>query len=360
MFKVLLGLAGLAVGLGAIAFVALRIPAVTDTLAGREIRRQLSEQRHDLFEPDALRVLLCGTSSPMPDPTRAKSCVAVFAADRYWLIDVGPGSANRLSVLRVDGSRLGAVLLTHFHSDHIGDLGELNMLTWVAGRILPLRVYGPPGVERVVAGFNEAYALDSGYRSAHHGSGFVPLEASRMRADIIEEPKYGEGPKQVLEIAGLTITAFPVRHDPVRPAYGYRFDYLGRSVVVSGDTAKTPSLVEAAQGVDVLVHEAQANHMVDKIGEIARELGRDRIAKIMDDIRSYHTTPIQAAEAANDAGAKLLVLTHLVPPPSNAVAQDIFTRGMNDVRRDGWVLGEDGLLITLPKDSDAVTVGTAD
>jgi len=356
MPKVLLGLIGLGAGVGAIVVVALQIPAVTDTLAAREIEHRLSEQRHELFEPDALRILLCGTGSPFPDPNRAKACVAVFAADRYWLVDVGPGSANVLTMLGVDGSRIGGVLLTHFHSDHIGDLGEINMLTWAEGRLLPLRVFGPPGVERVVAGFDEAYALDSEYRNAHHGETFMPLATSRMQAEVIEEPKYGEGPKKVFEIAGLTVTAFPVSHDPVRPAYGYRFDYLGRSVAISGDTAKTPALVDAAKGVDVLVHEAEAGHMVDKIGEIALQVGRPRVAQIMGDIRTYHTSPIQAAEAANEIGSALLVLTHLVPPPPNAVAERIFTRGVNEARREGWVLGEDGLLVTLPGGGEAVEV----
>ena len=89
---------------------------------------------------------------------------------------------------------------------------------------------------------------------------------------------------------------------------------------------------------------------------MASEVGRERIAKIMGDIPDYHATPVVAAEAANEAGAKLLVLTHLVPPPPNAIAADIFMRGVNEVRPDGWIIGEDGMLITLPKDSDAVTV----
>jgi ribonuclease Z len=87
MGKIFLGIIGAAVGLGAVAFVALRVPLVTDTLATRAIEQRLGQQRHELLEPDALRVLLCGTSSALPHPTRAKACAAVFAADRYWVVD---------------------------------------------------------------------------------------------------------------------------------------------------------------------------------------------------------------------------------------------------------------------------------
>src|SRR6185369_2133295 len=107
---------------------------------------------------------------------------AVFAAGRFWVVDTGPGSWNRLALERVDGKRIGAILLTHFHSDHIGDLGEFNLQTWGAGRPDPLRVFGPPGVERVVTGFQEAYALDTEYRIAHHGADFLSPKINRMQA----------------------------------------------------------------------------------------------------------------------------------------------------------------------------------
>lgn len=332
----------------------LRIPAVEDALVRRVTERLVAVSGDALYAPDALRVALCGTSAPLPDEHRAKACTAVFAAGRLWVVDTGPGSWNRIALWRLDARRIGAVLFTHFHSDHIGDLGEFNLQTWAAGRPEPLRVFGPPGVERVVAGFAEAYALDTRYRILHHGADFLPEGVARMQAMPVTIPA-GTVSLPILEHEGLRISAFPVDHRPIVPAYGYRFDYRGRSVVVSGDTAKTPSLVAAAEGADVLVHEAQANHLIATIGEVAAAAGRDRVAKIMADIPSYHTTPVEAAEQANAAHVRLLVLSHLNPTPPNRFAVRPFLRGVAEVRPTGWVLGDDGLVVELPADSDVVT-----
>jgi ribonuclease Z len=227
----------------------------------------------------------------------------------------------------------------------------------VAGCEQPLRVFGPPGVERVVAGFSEAYALDSQYRTAHHGADFLPPEVGRMQAVVVPGPAAGTGPAVVLDEGGLKITAVAVDHAPIRPAYGYRFDYRGRSVVVSGDTVKNAALAALAHGADVLVHEAQANHLVALLAGEAHRSGRDRIAKLLGDIPSYHTSPVQAAEVANEAGVKLLVLYHLTPPPQAGIMVRAFVRGVDAVRPTDWVLGDDGLIVTLPANSSAVEVG---
>ena len=361
MRRMILWLLVIALGLAALVFVALQFPSIQDRVMRRALTRLAGQQASELFEPDALRVLLCGTSSPLPHPTRAKPCVAIFAGGRFYAVDVGLGSWNRLAGWRVDAGRLGGVLLTHFHSDHIGELGEFDLQSWVAGRPGPLPVYGPPGVERVVAGFEEAYALDAGYRTIHHGSELLPPDVGRMQAQVIDRSSDPGGDRMlVLEENGLRITAFEVDHAPVAPAYGYRFDYRGRSVVVSGDTVKSPTLVEVSRGADVLVHEAQANHIVALIGEAAAQVGRPRVAKIMSDIPDYHTTPVEAAEVANEAGVGLLVLYHLTPPPPLALIERVFVRGVSEVREDDWILADDGLLVELPVDSDEVVVSQLD
>jgi ribonuclease Z len=299
-------------------------------------------------------VLICGSASPLPHPTRARPCTAIFAAGKLWVVDVGPGSWNHLGSWRVPAD-LGAVLLTHFHSDHVGELGEWNLQSWVNGREAPLTVIGPEGVQRVVSGFNDAYALDRGYRTAHHGADFLPPATGVMVPAPIA---FADGAKAAVvhDADRLRITAFLVDHAPIAPAVGYRFDWRGRSVVVSGDTVKNANLIRAAKGADVLVHEAQANHIVAIMREVAAET-RPRAAKILGDIPSYHTSPVQAAEAANEAGVKLLVLSHLTPPPPNALIARMFVRGVKEVRATGWVMADDGLLITLPADSSTIKRG---
>ncbi len=349
----LLGIgAGVVIVLLAVLAVASRLPAVQDRVMDRVIPRLLV-QSSALFEQDALRVLVCGSAGPLPHPTRERPCLAVFAGGRFHVVDAGPGSWNNLAQWRVDGSRVGAVLLTHLHSDHIGELGEVDLQTWVAGRPSPLRVFGPTGVEGVVAGFEQAYALDTGYRITHHGAELLNPERGRMMPMPVSSGV-------VLEQEGLVVTAFAVDHDPVKPAFGYRFDYRGRSVVVSGDTTKDPRVVEAARGADVLLHEAQADHIVARIEAAARAADRPRIAKIMSDIPDYHTTPVQAAEVANEAGVGLVVFYHLTPPPPVALLERIYVRGVSDVRPDGWLLGDDGLLVELPAGSDAIEVRQID
>jgi ribonuclease Z len=219
-------------------------------------------------------------------------------------------------------------------------------------------VFGPDGVAELVHGFTEAYAADTRFRIAHHGAALLPPE----RAAMVPMPVQLEGvaATHVLDEDGVVVTAFAVVHDPVKPAFGYRFDYGGRSVVVSGDTAPSPNLVTQARGADVLVHEAQANALVHIMEAAARDAGEARIAKILGDIPTYHTDPADAAREAVAAGVRLLVLTHFTPPPDNALLTRIFRRDMDRVPPHGVVLGDDGTLVVLPTGSDAVDVTRLD
>lgn len=307
---------------------------------------------------DALRVAVCGSSAPLVSARRAKACVAVFAGGRFYVVDAGPESVENLVLWGIPLSAVGGALLTHFHSDHIGDLGELNLQTWAGGRPGPLDVYGGPGVESVVEGFNAAYRLDQGYRTAHHTAKVMPPETWPM----IAHPITLEGPEtpaknrtgRVLETGQLRITAIEVDHAPIAPAYAYRFDYKGRSVVITGDLKYHEPLVESAKGADLIVSEAIAVHMTRALGEGARAGGRNQAATIMHDIEDYHITPEQAARVANAAGARLLVFYHLLPSPDGSLARQVFAQGLAEARPEGWALAEDGSLYTMPIGSTAV------
>jgi ribonuclease Z len=352
--------------LALLAWLSARSPAVQDALLRRAVDHALGATRNDLLGLDALRVVLCGTGNPLADRNRADACTAVFAGGSMYLVDTGPGAWKNLALWHLPATKLAAVMLTHYHSDHIGDLGEINLQTWAQGRGHPLRVFGPPGVEQVVAGFAEAYTLDEGYRIAHHGAALMSpaawvMEPRAVKIDLARgaSPCAG-GSATVLDENGLRVTAFTVDHAPVAPAYGYRFDYRGRSVVISGDTIPCANLVNAAKGADVLIHEAQSAHMVELIEEGAKRRGNARVAKIMSDILRYHTTPVEAAAEANEAGVKLLVMSHIGPPTPNVIARMAFMRGVAAVRPRGVVLGYDGLLLTMPAGSDAIRISHVD
>jgi ribonuclease Z len=336
-------------------------PGVQQKLFDYAATELTSTTNDALLADDAMRVAICGSSAPLPSASRAKACVAVFAGGKFYLVDVGPESVENLVLWGVPLSSIGGVLLTHFHSDHIGDLGELNLQTWAGGRPGPLAVHGGPGVEQVVDGFNRAYRFDQGYRTAHHGDRLMPAATWPMTAHAVEldgaatPAKDRTGP--VLEDGALRITAIEVDHAPIAPAYAYRFDYKGRSVVVTGDLKFHPPLARAATGANLLVSEAIALSMTRALGGGASAAGRDRTAAIMHDIEDYHITPEQAAQIANEARVKLLVFYHLLPAPDGVLARRLFAQGLDEIRRGGWTMAEDGSLYTLPIDSDEIRRG---
>jgi ribonuclease Z len=251
-------------------------------------------------------------------------------------------------------AQLRGVLLTHFHSDHIGELGELNLQSWAGvGRGEPLPVYGPPGVQRVVDGFSAAYALDAEYRVAHHGPEVVPPRGAEMIPVTFDPPADGS-PVTLLERDGLRIVSARVDHRPVAPAVAYRFDYRGRSIVVSGDTLASESLVELARGADLLVHEVLVKSALEAISRAAREAGRERIGRIAHDVTGYHTDPREAVGIAVRAGVGTIVFSHRVPPLPGLLARRVFRRGLDDTGGVDVVLGEDGMHFALPAGSDAI------
>ena len=290
---------------------------------------------------DGIRVFMCGTSSPLPDPNRAQACVAVLAGDSLYIVDTGAGSAQVAALGRLPLERLRAVFLTHYHSDHIAALPEFNLNSWVAGRTQPLMVIGPEGVSRVIEGMNDAYRLDLGYRVNHHGEELLPADIGPMQASLMQAGS-------VQNFGDLKVTSFAVDHNPVRPAVGYRFDYRGRSVVISGDTVITPGLVEATKGADLLLQDALSLMIVQTF---ERASAGTRMEKIFLDIQDYHAHTTDLPALVEQSGVQQLALYHLVPPPQNKLFLKIFSRDLPE----GTVITSDGMIFELPANSREVS-----
>jgi ribonuclease Z len=297
---------------------------------------------------DGLHIAIVGSGSPLPDEKRGNPCVAVIAGGKVYVVDAGESSSETINRMGIDAGLIELVLLTHFHSDHIGGLASVNLQRWVADRTkTPMKVFGPPGAEKVVNGYNLAYELDRGYRTAHHGEDFVDPAIGAMIAEEFPVPGEGEA-NVILEDDGLVVTAFEVDHSPVAPVVGFRFDYKGRSAVISADTIYTENLVKASRDTDLLIHDALSKDLLLMVADAQKEAGFEARGKILADVSDYHATAPEAADAAQKAGAKSLALTHVVPPLPLKGLEEVFLADAPD-RYDGplW-LAADGDLYSLP------------
>jgi len=345
------------VGILCVAVAAVLIYSQRITLS-KALLERIVEQRIGLNRvadlEDGLHVILCGAGGPLPDPKRSGPCVAVVAGSTLLIVDAGSGGSRNLAAMQIPQGEIDAQLLTHFHSDHIDGLGELAMMRWVnAANTSPLPVIGPRGTQAVVDGFNQSYAQDAQYRHAHHSDLVAPLSGTGMIAQEFSPPAAGER-VIVFEQEGLTVSAFSVDHEPVSPAVAYRFDYKGRSVVVSGDTAKSNNLETMSAGVDLLVHEALNPELVGIMNSAAKKNGMAIIEKITHDILDYHASPIEAAEIAGNVGAGHLLFYHVVPALIAPGMEAMFVHGVDDVYDGDVTVGVDGTMISLPANSEKI------
>lgn len=244
-----------------------------------------------------IRVTLLGTGAPPPVLNRFGPSTLVEAGGRKFLIDAGRGALQRLAQIGVRWQDVDGVFLTHLHSDHVVGFPDLWLTGWLVGpgRDRPLHVWGPSGTKEMIANLEKAFAFDirirqEDDRAAPEG---VRVTVGEIREGVI----YDEN--------GLKITAFEVDHAPVAPAFGYRVDYAGRSVVFSGDTRASENLVRYARGADLLVHEVVSPESFARIG-----LQGERIRSVI----AHHTTPEQAGEIFTKTRPRLAVYSHIAQP----------------------------------------------
>jgi ribonuclease Z len=301
--------------------------------------------------PDGLHVGLAGTGSPLPDQRRNGACSFVLAGKHLFIVDSGPGSTRTLELMRLPFKDVEAVLLTHVHSDHIGGLGELMLKAWTRGpRTKPLKVVGPTGVEKVVEGFNMAFALDTGFRVAHHPPTLAAPEGAGGTAEIVTSFD-SNGAAVVFEAPDLKVSAFLVDHRPVKPAFGYRFDYKGRSLVISGDTLPSESLRRQAQGADILLHEALQPEMLQIIHDAGLRGGQPNQAQLATDILSYHTFPEEVARIARDANVRHVVFHHFLPQVSMRIFHSAFLGDTRNIFSGPVSMGVEGMMFSLPAET---------
>lgn len=241
-------------------------------------------------------LIVLGSGTPVPDPARAGAAYALVYGSRTFLFDAGAGVMRRAAEagLAIDG--FTGVFLTHLHSDHTLGLPDVLLTSWVMGRRTPQRVVGPPGTQRLVARLLEAWQEDIAVRT----EGLERGQPGGYRAAVTEATG-----GVVYDSAGVRITAIRVPHGNWAHAFAWRIDTPGRRVVLSGDTAPSDALAEAARGADVLVHEGYPATRVTVENRPGGELWPRYLA-------TFHASDEEVGALARRAGVRQLVLSHLV------------------------------------------------
>jgi ribonuclease BN (tRNA processing enzyme) len=278
------------------------------------------------------RLILLGTGGgPRPRKVSSGSAQVIVVNDAAYVIDCGDGVARQLAFAGVALSNLKSIFITHHHSDHNADYGNLMLLAWTAGLRTPVETYGPPPLERMTQLFFEMNAYDIDIRIKDEGR---PPLAPLVRAHDVRQA----GP--VMQDANVKVTAALVNHPPVVPSFGYRFDTADRSIVISGDTTYSESLVALAKGADVLVHEALFMPGIERMA--ARVPNAPALRQSM---LSHHTKAEDAGRVAREAGVKLLVLSHLVPPDDPEITEQMWVDAARREFSGQIVVGRDLLEI---------------
>lgn len=242
------------------------------------------------------RVTLLGTASPSPRPDRFGPSTLIEAGNVKLLVDAGRGVPIRLWQMRVPMGRIDALLITHYHSDHVSGVPDVWLTGWLqppfGQRKTPFHVIGPKGAKELMDNLQRAYAADVKIRLADEKN---PPEGIAVKVDEFSADGV------VFEKEGVRVTAFEVDHgEVIKPAYGYRIDYGGRSVVISGDTRFSENVIKYGTGADLLIHE---------LGAAKPELLKN---PVMQRIIDHHTVPRDVGRVFERAKPKLAVYTHIV------------------------------------------------
>jgi ribonuclease BN (tRNA processing enzyme) len=248
-----------------------------------------------------------------------------------YVIDCGDGVARQLAFAGIPLPSLRHIFITHQHSDHTADYGNLIQLAWTAGLNSRVDTWGPPPLARMTQLFFEMNAADIDVRVANEGR--TPL-APLVRVHELRE----DG--AVMSDENVSVTAALVEHPPVVPAFAYRFDARDRSIVISGDTAPSRNLEKLAAGADVLVHSVMYPSAVERL--VARV---PNAAALKASILAHQTSAEDAGRVAQQAGVKTLVLSHFVPPDDPEITDTMWREAASRHFRGTVLVGRDLLEI---------------
>ncbi|MEP3421457.1 MAG: MBL fold metallo-hydrolase [Erythrobacter sp.] len=340
--------------IGVLVVAAITITAVyanADRLVNWQIQNSVKENiAAQAIDPDAFEIVLCGTGSPQYQPDRGQPCTAIIAAEQVFLFDSGQGASQGMQASGVPILKLHRVFLTHLHSDHISGLGDVLHNSWLYGRKQEAVVIGPPGTAGMLEGVQMSFAADMSERNKMIGNEYGESNSGMGTAQEAEVE--GDTLTLVYDQNGVKISAFRVDHPAWENAYGYKFEYQGKVIVISGDTRRSANLVRHAVGADILIHEVLNTSMMRSIAEGLREHGDATVdPERMETIISTHTSTTDLAELATEANVGTLVLTHLIPPiPASSFVEGAFTQGMTDIFDGELIVARDGLRIDLSDD----------
>ena len=262
-----------------------------------------------------LRVILLGTASgPTFSAQRLGISTLILAGPEKLLFDCGRGLTTGMAAMAINPADVTKVFLTHLHSDHIVSLPELYLFPWASeGRNKPLQVWGPDGTRSMFKHLQETFAFDIHIRrdvDVKHSAEGIKVFATDIREGVVHEAN------------GVNVTAFLVDHGPVKPAFGFRVDYHGHSVVMSGDTKPSDNLVRFSQGVDVLIHEVGRSKADPAlVGPPDELLPGTRLTRGQwKTIGEHHTDGTEAGRVFQRAKPKLAVFSHYNGPSAATLA----------------------------------------
>jgi ribonuclease BN (tRNA processing enzyme) len=261
-----------------------------------------------------------GTGTPRPDPARSGPATAILANGTPYLVDFGPGVVRRAAAAYQKGVsafgpgivNLRTVFLTHLHADHTAGYPDLILTPWIMGRRKPLEVYGPKGLNDMTRHVLAAWKADIENRVK--GIDRLPAAGCGVNAHEIDSGT-------IYEDQNVCVTAFRVRHGELKNSFGFRFETADKTIIISGDTAPTESLIENCKGCHVLIHEAYSQKTYKKV---SRKWQAYR--------RNYHTSSKELALLAARTKPELLIIYHRSNPGATMTLPNSETELLNEIR----------------------------